>query len=99
MAAPAGPMHCAGLALVSRKRFVAFAEGTHRVGNHAQSFGGPVVPIRMIADNQLPTFSVLTRPRRQAIALSAVIFPVRGFSEGTFSIVMEKRAESASTSM
>jgi len=31
--------------------------------------------------------------------LSAVIFPVRGFSDGTFSIVMVKRALSVSTSI
>src|SRR5689334_3233908 len=40
----------------------------------------------------VPTRSSETRPRRAAMALSAVILPVRGFSEGTFSICSEKRA-------
>ena len=42
--------------------------------------------------------SVATSPRRQASIESAVICPVRGFSSlGTFSMVMVKRAASAST--
>ncbi len=42
----------------------------------------------------MPTFSSATSPRKAATALKAVIRPVRGFSsDGTFSIIIEKRAE------
>lgn len=46
-----------------------------------------------------PTRSGATKPLRQAMTLRAVMRPVRGFSDGTFSIVMLNRVLSASTSI
>jgi hypothetical protein len=45
----------------------------------------------------VPTRNGACSLRKAASADSAVILPVFGFSEGTFSIESEKRAESAST--
>src|SRR5882757_1943538 len=47
---------------------------------------------------QVPTRSGARSLRRQAITDNAVIIPVFGFSDGIFSIDIENRAESASTS-
>src|SRR6185369_8145287 len=55
----------------------------------------PELPLRI----QVPTRSDARNFRRQAITDSAVIKPVFGFSDGIFSIDIEKRAESDSTSM
>src|SRR5262245_12082031 len=50
--------------------------------------------------DQLPTTSGAVRRRSVASALSGVILPVRGFSsEGMFSIVMVRSAESDRTAM
>jgi predicted acyltransferase len=48
---------------------------------------------------ELPTCSVDTSPRNAATVDGATLRPVRGFSDGTFSIVIEKRIVSASTLM
>ena len=48
---------------------------------------------------QVPTRSDARSLRRQAMTESAVIRPVFGFSDGMFSIDIEKRAESESTSI
>src|SRR5438045_2967303 len=47
----------------------------------------------------VPTHSGAASFRNVAMIESATIFPVFGFSDGTFSIDSVKRAESASTSM
>ena len=47
----------------------------------------------------MPTLSVDVRPRRHAITLKGVLRPVRGLSDGTFSVVMVRRTESASSSI
>jgi len=47
----------------------------------------------------VPTHSVARCLRSSAITDSAVINPVLGFSDGMFSMPIENRAESASTSM
>src|SRR5437764_15435636 len=49
--------------------------------------------------HQVPTRSGAASLRKQASADSAAILPVRGFSDGIFSIDSVERAESESTSM
>ena len=45
----------------------------------------------MSMKNYVPTRNSETSPRSSATTLCATIRPVRGFSEGTFSIVIEKQ--------
>src|SRR5262245_30501272 len=59
--------------------------------------GGSISPVRQ-GLTQVPIRSGVLSLRRAATTESAVIRPVRGFSEGMFSIARVKRAESLSTS-
>src|SRR5690349_21242907 len=54
---------------------------------------------RLCADRYVPTHSAARCLRSKAMTDSGVIRPVLGFSEGTFSIVIVKRAASDSTSI